>query len=364
MKKIAIAAAVMLLGSSGAWAAGTAAGTQIDNSATLNYSVSGTAQDAKTSNTDTFYVDQKINFTVSHDYPTIKKVQPNTTDQVLSFTVTNTGNKVQDFSLTSTAGDGNPYGETDNTDMDNIRIVVDTDGDGVYTAADTDTYIDELAPDDSIKVFILADIASTKTDGQVAEYTLTAQVAQGGTSGTKGSNITSDDSASADTAGTAATDIQIVFADGDGNGATDGDKDGKHADYSAYKVVTATLALTKLSCVIEDGVTSDNTKAKRIPGATIAYVFDVENTGSADADSVTIADDLAAELDQTNVTVHELYTDSNDACTCVNGSGNGAETGTHATAPSNDQTNHDVEINIGTVTHGTHSCLEIRVPIL
>ena len=373
MKKILVMASVMMLGASGAWALGTAAGTNISNSASLTYSAGGVDQtDAahggpKTSNTDQFVVDNKIDLTVGHSDTTIVPVVPGATAQVLTFTVTNTGNKVQDYSLTSTANDGNPFaGETDNFDATNVHVFVDTNGNGTYEAGtDTDTYIDELSPDTNITVFIVADIPAGQANNDVAEYTLTAQVAQGGTSGTQGGNITGDTNGhgvgSTNVADDAATE-QIVFADGDGNGATDGANDGKYADYDAYKVVTAVLDLTKLSCVISDPVNGVNANAKRIPGAVIAHVFDINNTGSATATGITITDDLVPELDETTVTVQELESNTGaTACTCANGSGNGTA-GTNST-PVNSQATHDIEVNAGTVNAGNHSCLEVRVDL-
>jgi uncharacterized repeat protein (TIGR01451 family) len=359
MKKILVMASMMMLGAMSMQAAGTAAGTQIDNQATLSYYVNNVAQDEKTSNTDSFVVDNKIDLTVAHQDANIKEVTPGTTAQVLTFLVTNTGNKTQDYSLTSTPNDGNPYGENDTFDATNVHVYVESGAHPGYQAGeDTATYIDELAPDDDKTVYIVADIPSSQVDGDVAEYTLTAQVAEGGTANTQGADITSDNRNDADDA----TTEQIVFADGDGAGATDSEKDGKYADNSAYKVKSAKLDVVKLSCVITDGVTADDTKAKRIPGATIAYVFDVHNTGSENADNVTIKDDLAAQLDETNVVVHALESNTgNTACDCQNGSGNHT-TGTNST-PANSQANHDVEVNMGTVNAGNHSCLEIRVPI-
>ena len=367
MRKILMMASVMMLGASGAWAAGTAAGTVVNNSASLSYQVGGTTINTPVnSNTDTFVVDDKVDLTVAHQDPNAVPVTPGAAAQVLEFTVTNTGNKTHDFLLTAGQNDGNPYGEThpDQFDATNVHAYVESGANqGYQPGEDTETYIDELAADASKTVYIVSDIPNPLNNNDVAEMTLTAQVAVGGTAGTQGAAIANDDRNTDDTKGSNQGDEQIVFADAAGvNGAPDIARDGKHGDTSAYKVQTAVLSLNKLSCVISDGFTADNTKAKRIPGATIAYVFDVENTGSADAENVTVSDDLAAELDQGNITVQELESNTGAACTCVNGSGNGTN-GTHS-VPANSQANHDVEINIGTVNTNNHSCLEIRVPIL
>ena len=290
MRKILMMASVMMLGMTSLQAANnyTPAGTQIDNSATLNYKVGTVSQTAITSNTDSFKVDNKIDLTVVHQNHTIVEVVPGQTDAVLTFVVRNDGNKVQDYSLSSVSNDNNPFGETDNFDATNVRIFVDSNNNGTYeSGTDTATFIDELQPDANVTVFIVANIPSTQVNNDVAEYTLVAQVAEGGTSGTQGSDITSDDSGSADNA----TTEEIVFADAAGaNSSTDGGtKNGKHSDNDAYKVVTATLDATKTSCVVSDPVNT-TTNPHRIPGAVIRYMIDINNTGSADAKDVTMTD--------------------------------------------------------------------------
>ena len=47
-----------------AYAVGTAPGIDISNSVTVNYTVGSTPQSPITSNTDTFKVDRKVNFTL------------------------------------------------------------------------------------------------------------------------------------------------------------------------------------------------------------------------------------------------------------------------------------------------------------
>ncbi len=303
MKKIVAIAAMMLLTMVAAQAANnyTPAGTLIENNATLSFKVGGVSQTAIVSNTDQFKVDNKIDFTVSHQDQTIVEVVPGQTDAVLTFVVVNNGNKVQDFSLSSTANDGNPFGATDNFDATNVQIFVDSNNNGSYeSSTDTATFIDELQPDSNVTVFIVANIPSTQVNNDVAEYTLVAQVAEGGTSGTQGADITSDDSGSQDNAMTE----EKVFADAAGaNSSTDGGaKNGKHSDNDAYKVVTATLDATKTSCVVSDPV-NNTTNPHRIPGAVIRYMIDINNTGSADATNVSITDTIdTTKLDDTTVT--------------------------------------------------------------
>jgi len=345
MKNISKVLSVILLGGINLYGAGTLAGTQVDNSVKLNYKVDGTAQSEVVSNTDSFVVDNKIDLTVTHQDASAVVVKANSNDQVLKFIVKNTGNKVQDYSLSSTLNDGNPFSETDNFDATNVRIYVDGNANGTYESADdTQDYIDELAPDATITVFIVSDIGA-QSDGDVSEHTLTAQVAEGGASSSQGADITSDDASSADTA----MGVEIVFADGDGSGATDGAKDGKYADNSAYKVSTAELSVTKGSCIVSDPY-NGTTNPKRIPGAKIRYTIEVTNSSSSkDATEVTVTDKLSSELTYKSGLV------STESCDCANP---GADNGDSVSV-----SGQDVTINYDTVEDGVTECAYIEVEI-
>ena len=92
-------------------AAGTASGTSINNLSTLNYSVGGVAatchwlvahrQYVGRGHATTFVVDNRVNVTVTTTDATFVSVVPGATAQVTTFSVTNTGNTVQDFALAS-----------------------------------------------------------------------------------------------------------------------------------------------------------------------------------------------------------------------------------------------------------------------
>ena len=82
----------------------------IGSSPTGNTSGAGTAT--------TFVVDNRVNVTVATTDATFVSVVPGALAQVTTFTVTNTGNTVQDFALTSAqAANGQTlFGGTDNFD--------------------------------------------------------------------------------------------------------------------------------------------------------------------------------------------------------------------------------------------------------
>ncbi|MCZ6675332.1 MAG: hypothetical protein O7C75_20575, partial [Verrucomicrobia bacterium] len=87
-------------------AAGTSAGVTISNQATVDYKVGTVDQPQETSNLYTFVVDRKINLTVATTDGSAVNVTPGTIDNVLTFTVQNLGNGIQDFALSSVPRSG------------------------------------------------------------------------------------------------------------------------------------------------------------------------------------------------------------------------------------------------------------------
>ena len=269
-------------------AIGTPSGTTVDNTATLDYSVGGINQIQIVSNTVSFVVDNKIDLTVTTVDGAAVVVNPGSTAMVLTYTVANTGNTTQDYSLAAQAGAGVFYGETDNFDATNVQVFVDANGNGIYEAGtDNSSYIDELAEDMSVTVFIVADIPIDRVDQDAAIYDLIAQTAQGGAAGVQGADILSDDAGIPDDPAT----VQIVFADL--AGSVDGAYDGRFSSRDVYVVGSAVLAVVKSSAVILDPFNGAS-NPKAIPGATVHYVIDVANTGTTNADAVVVQDQIPA----------------------------------------------------------------------
>ncbi|MFH1688736.1 MAG: hypothetical protein ABIE42_00685 [Candidatus Eisenbacteria bacterium] len=266
-----------------AQAAGTASGTSVDNTATIDYQVGGVDQTPVT-DIVSFVVDNRIDLTVSTNDVAAVVVVPGAGSQVLTFTVTNDGNTTQDYSLTAQVASGTWGGATDNFDATGVQVFVDGNGNGIYEpATDTASYIDELIADDSVGVFVVGSIPLARIDDDGALYDLVAQTAEGGVPGTQGADVTSDDSGIADNPAT----VEIVFADG--AGTADALYDGQHSSRDAYLVVTATIGVAKSSSVVTDPI-NGAVNPKAIPGATVRYTITVSNTGSAGATSVVIVD--------------------------------------------------------------------------
>ena len=290
----------LLLSQSGL-AAGTDAGVTISNQAQVDYEVATIAQQpilsdpagnstpglASGANSTDFVVDNRIDFTiVEFGTAGATPVNPGQGDAITTFQLTNTGNATQDYALTagnlatSTVVNSN----TDSADMSNIRVYADTDGSGDYTPGVDEIFVDELAEDASILVFVVADTGTSLVDTDVANVFVAATTHDAGAVGL--GVLTADDSGSGDSAG-----IDVVFAD-DGAGSVG---DGIEVAQDGYIVSSAGLIITKISEVIEDPF-NGTTDPKAIPGATVEYTITVQNTGAVDAEAVRITDVLNANL--------------------------------------------------------------------
>ncbi|MDH3587834.1 MAG: hypothetical protein OEQ74_00380, partial [Gammaproteobacteria bacterium] len=299
---------------------GTRAGTSVPNQAQVQYQVGGVDQAPVLSDNDadpnnglnptTFVVDRKLDILVAerstaYNSATTISVSPGQSGAVLAWTVTNEGNQTQDFLLTASATGFDPFGGVDNFDAAGLAVFVDVNGNNLYDPAiDTATHVDELDINQSVTVFLVANIPLAQVDGDIAAYVLEAQVAEGGGVGAPGAAIATDDRGIADTT----LGVEDVFADGENaNYAGDGDRDGIHSSEDAYRIAAPVLSVVKSSSVISDpftcpgGVCPGGSFPKAIPGAIVEYVVTITNAvGGATATSVAVSDDLSSEMGGAN----------------------------------------------------------------
>ena len=363
MRKIVAIAAMMLLAMVAAQAAGTAAGTQIDNNATLSYSVGGVVQATTIpSNTDSFVVDRKIDFLVTNDDTQLIEVVPGQTSALTTWTLKNESNDDVNFTIdvdNLTNGETIYGGQDSGKDVSNIVIEY-------YDGSQWQTYNSGnkllIAPDNNISLRVKADIPPTPTvaNGDIMNIYMTATAVDG--NGVDLQNT--GDSNGKDRQGTVDTVLAESASVNPGSAAYDG----KYSAWGGYKVVSATLDVTKISCVVKDPV-SDSGNApssyspKRIPGATILYVFDINNTGSADATGLNLTDVLNSSLDDTSVANVQIDTNATSgatACSCNDGS---SYTGTSPVPGSNAGSGQTVKINGASVGAGKHTCISFEVEI-
>lgn len=306
------AAGALMLGSGFAQAALLAnghagAGDLVSNTASVAYQVGGVSQTAEDSNTVTFLVDRVIDLVVAESNNASEIVVPNTTDQVLTYTVTNNGNSIQDFRLSAisavngvviTYNAPSVESRTDTFDAGTPRIFVESGVTPGYDAGDTAIFIDELAPGDTRTVYIVANIADTLANGDISIFTLVATAAQ--SIDANGQYVATSSTLAADAAQTvgaeSATFVETVF--GDPAGDAEGARSGSHSDSDAYRVVSALIFVHKYERVVSDPF-NGTTNPKRIPGAVVEFCIAIRNTGASSATSIVLTDTLQADLDPT-----------------------------------------------------------------
>lgn len=278
---LALIALMLSMGFQTAFAVGTTAGTTISNSATVDYSVSGVSQTQITSNTAQFVVDNRIDLVVEEVSGNPTVTSPGQTNVIASFTVRNDGNFAQGFLLsadnqaTATASPF-PSGTADNQDVGNVRVFVDDTANGTlnaYDAEDTDTNIVSLAPDASVRVFILADVPVGAANGQFANVELTAVAVAANTLAALTESNGADDPST----------VQIVFGDAG--------RDRTESAVDQYEIQSAALAVVKSSAVIEDDFNGVSPNAKAVPNAVVEYTVTITNNSTTtDATDLQISD--------------------------------------------------------------------------
>ncbi|MFN3451665.1 MAG: hypothetical protein ACK4ZE_05860 [Sphingorhabdus sp.] len=276
---------VAMLCSAPAFAGGTAPGTDILNTVSVNYQVGTVAQTA-VSATDTFKVDRKIIFSLVENAVGTTTVNPGQTGQVARFQLTNTSNDTLDFNLAAiqqATATNAAHGGQDGFNLDAFSYFVDANGDGIYQpATDTATVVDNLAPDIPRFIFVVGNVPLTATNGQIAGVQLTATARE-----TTGGAITAVDDSTANGANT----VETIFADTvkTGVGGASAARDGIDVATDDFTVSAAALSVFKSSRVVSDGVSASAFKS--IPGAVVEYCISVANAPlAATATNITISD--------------------------------------------------------------------------
>ncbi len=249
-----IVASATIIFAEPAQAVGTAAGTTISNTATATYTDAGGATVSVPSNQVDVRVDELLNVTVATADPGDIAALAGATNQVLSFTVTNTGNGTEAFRLAPVNAIGGDAFDPATTSLviDNGNGVYDPGIDTVYAAGSNDPV---LAPDTSVRIFVLSTIPASATDGQRGQTDLTATAVTG--SGTPGTAFAGQGQGGGD----AVVGISTALGRDDG----------------FYVVRAATVTFVKSASVLDPfGGT------KPVPGAVITYtlVATVSGTGT------------------------------------------------------------------------------------
>lgn len=246
-----------------AQAAGTVAGTNIQNIASASYDTPDGPVEIQ-SNTNIVRVDELLNVTVDSTDPGDVVTAPGATSNVQKFRITNTGNGSEGFTLSAITANGG-----DDFDPALVQIVID-DGDGVYEPGQDIVYTagvndPVLAPDESRIIFVITSTPVGAANGNRAEVSLRAIAKTG--SGPAGTTF--------DGAGQGGGDAVVGLTTAD-------------ARDSGYLVVhSATVNLTKAASIV-DPFGGDTA----VPGSIITYTLTATVTGTGTLTNLAIADPI------------------------------------------------------------------------
>lgn len=286
----------------------TRAGTTISNTATATFDTGGGLQTIDSNKTD-LLVDELLDVTVASNDPNDVPTTPGATGQVLSFRVTNTGNGVENFVLSTIANAG-----SDNYDPAITAIYIDANGNGAFDPAIDTLYTPgtgdpPLQPEAAITVFVVATTPGTVVDGNRGIVSLVAAAKTG--TGLAGKSF--------DKQGEGGGDAVVGLTEADAK------------DDGAFIVSAATVTLVKSATVTNALNTADP-----IPGATITYTIVATVTGSGSVSGLSITDNVPAD------TVYEPGSIKLD----------GADLSDAADADAGDYTGTRVTVALGTIAGG------------
>lgn len=253
-----------MLPSDTALAAGVAAGTTIQNTASATYS-NGATTETVDSNTVDILVDELLDVTVSS--LDAGSVTLTTAGAVLSFQIGNSGNGPEAFEL---AVDAALSG--DDFDPAVTQIAYDSNGNGVYDAG-VDTVIaiggstPAIAADGTLRVFVVTQLAGAPSEGDTANVRLTAAAVTGtGSAGT------------------------TFSGQGEGGGdAVVGTSTAEDQDEGTLVARLGVVSLVKSATIVDPFGGS-----QAVPHAIVTYSLVTGVTGSGSVSGVTITDAIPA----------------------------------------------------------------------
>jgi uncharacterized repeat protein (TIGR01451 family) len=162
-----------------AHAAGTPAGTNIQNTAQVSYSV-GSSTVTATSNTSIVTVAERLDAVLTLAAASVQ-VSPGGTAEELVFTLTNTGNGTETFNLTALSA--GVVGDDFDPTLASPAIYFDSDNSGDFSGSDAayNPGVNDpvLAADASVRLLVINDIPGTAGNGNRGRSQLTAAAATG-----------------------------------------------------------------------------------------------------------------------------------------------------------------------------------------
>jgi uncharacterized repeat protein (TIGR01451 family) len=269
LRNCALLALISMIASLSAHGLGTVAGTAIQNTAQITYSVGATTL-STASNTTTITVAEILDVAVTLNTATVS-VTPGATQQELVFTVTNTGNGTETFAL---AGQSIVAGDQFDPIPASPFVYFDTDGSGDFSAGDTPYVANSndpvLVPNgagSSIRIIVVNDIPTTVVDGNRGRSQLSASARTG-------------------------TGVPGTLYAGQGDAGVDavvGTTGAAAQTFGEYSVEALQISAVKSQSVLDQfGGT------RPLPGARINYQIVVTATGTGNATTVNFTDAIPA----------------------------------------------------------------------
>jgi uncharacterized repeat protein (TIGR01451 family) len=250
-----------------AHAAGTPAGTNIQNTAQVSYTV-GSSTVTASSNTSTVRVAEMLDAVLTLASSTVQ-VSPGATAEELVFTLTNTGNGSETFNLTALSA--GVVGDDFDPTLAVPAVYFDSDSSGdfsgpdvAYTAGANDPV---LAADASVRLLVINNIPNTALNGNRGRSQLTAAAASG----------------------TGAPGTSFGFVGDGGVEAVVGTTGGDAVLFGEYLVADVQLSAVKTQSIV------DQFGGQRpLPGARINYQIVVTHSGSGTATASGFSDLIPA----------------------------------------------------------------------
>lgn len=334
--------------------AGTLAGTDITNTASLEFRINGTPQTAVTAS-KTFKVDIRLDFLVNRAAGAVATTSADPIQLpgegsekfylVGSFDLTNETNAPLVLNLAANDTTGTTVNDGSNSYADNINLqtadaykifLSDASGDATGNAL---TELSFTTEGESKEVLVFAN--ATDVVGQDEDVLVVGLTASGKEVTVDG--VSSPVSVPSDDSNTNTDDgVQFVFADGSdaalgGNSETAND---------ALALILASLptdptdptdttknALIKKSTVVWDpinGQRSSSVDPKAIPGAVIKYDLEVRNLGRGSAKDIVVVDNIPAST--TYCTTEQVGANGNFSCPVLAVTGTSADIGSDPVA--------------------------------
>lgn len=244
------------------------------------------------------------------------------------------------------------YGGSDSFDISTLTIYEDSantswNGTGTETDISGTKKLVGVATGGIRYIYLVGNVPAAQADNSIASYFVKVTIYEDG--------VDAAEVATGDGVADSEDAIDIVFADSTGANS-DAARDGAHTVQGEWKIVAANLVASKNSAVIDDYVSASN--PKRIPGALIEYTIIIDNSGAADAISVSIAD----QVDVTNLTFQTTPYDTGTKAVKITANVSGTPVVSYvdsATAWSSP----NLSVTIGTVAAGTITHVQFQVLI-